>query len=69
MIKKLFGWAKYQLSDHERAESVRALEHADASLALAQEIRDESARVGARQISLRKENGFGKNLTHVFKGT
>lgn len=69
MIKKLFGWARYQISDDERNRSENALKHAETTVEVAKAIRDESARVGARQTVLRRENGFGKNLTHVFKGT
>jgi hypothetical protein len=69
MIKKLFGWARYQLSDKDRVDSETALKQAEETLARAHAIREESHRVGARQAILRQENGFGKNLTHVFKGT
>lgn len=67
MIGKLFGWTRYRISHQERAESEKAVQNAADVAVVAAAIRDEAQRVGARQVALREENGFGKNLTHVFR--
>lgn len=64
---KLFGWARYKVSDVDAAASEAALAHAQEIAAKAQEIKSEAERVGDRQRQLRQENGFGMKLTHVFR--
>lgn len=66
-MKKLFGWARYEVSPQERHASEQALVNAAAVAVAANAIRAESRRVGARQLQLRQENGFGHNLTNVFR--
>ena len=67
MIGKLFGWTRYRISHQDRTDSETALRNAEKVAVVAVAIRDEAQRVGARQVALREENGFGKNLTHVFR--
>ena len=68
LLSKLFGWHKYVVSEEEKSQSAAALRHAAQIKQSVEQLREESAVVGARQRFIREENHWTRSLDHAFKG-
>ena len=61
-------WLKrFRLPEHEKEQSIQALEESERILVLAKAINEDSKVVGAGQRRLRADNHFGQKLTHIYQ--